>query len=55
MAMQTAIKRLSNDYKDIHENPIPNISAKVREHFAIILKFYLFSLTLKIFSFAITV
>ena len=35
MATQTAIKRLTNEYKDIHENPIPNISAKVSENFAI--------------------
>ena len=30
MATQTAIKRLTNDYKDLQENPIANISVKVR-------------------------
>ena len=30
MATQMAIKRLTNDYKDLRENPIANISVKVR-------------------------
>ena len=30
MATQMAIKRLTNDYKDLQENPIANISVKVR-------------------------
>ena len=30
MATQMAIKRLTNDYKDLEDNPIANISVKVR-------------------------